>query len=143
GKATKKHRRGGLTSPGILYRGIGGTVLPDDIVEGLTRFRQPVKKGARIDVWWLYDDGGLTILIPYILTQRRQFSSASLRVFSLASSRGELEYEQRSMAALLSKFRIDCSDVVVIPDVQKKAGDDTRGDFDALIEPFKEKADES
>jgi solute carrier family 12 (sodium/potassium/chloride transporter), member 2 len=23
-----------------------------------------------IDAWWLYDDGGLTILLPYILSTR-------------------------------------------------------------------------
>lgn len=31
-----------------------------------------------------------------------------------------MEQEQRSMAALLSKFRIDFSDVSVIPDIGKK-----------------------
>ncbi|EJW72069.1 hypothetical protein WUBG_17024, partial [Wuchereria bancrofti] len=27
---------------------------------------QRIRKG-RIDVWWLYDDGGLTLLIPHLL----------------------------------------------------------------------------
>jgi hypothetical protein len=29
-----------------------------------------VKRKGTIDVWWLYDDGGLTLLLPYILTTR-------------------------------------------------------------------------
>ena len=33
------------------------------------------------------------------------------------------------MASLLSKFRIDFSDVTVIPDVTKKAKDETREEF--------------
>jgi hypothetical protein len=33
------------------------------------------------------------------------------------------------MASLLSKFRIDYSDVTVIPDVTKKAGDDMKAEF--------------
>ena len=35
---------------------------------------EPVQAGKRtgtIDVWWLYDDGGLTLLLPYILTTRQ------------------------------------------------------------------------
>ncbi len=41
------------------------------------------------------------------------------------------------MAALLSKFRIDYSDVIVIHDVTKKAEDSTKQEFEALIAPFK------
>jgi solute carrier family 12 sodium/potassium/chloride transporter 2 len=41
------------------------------------------------------------------------------------------------MAALLSKFRIDYSDVIVISDVQKKAQDSTKEYFNSLIEPFR------
>ncbi|CAG0902473.1 unnamed protein product [Darwinula stevensoni] len=134
-KSAKKSRKSGKISYSVMYRGIGGFSLPRNILDGLTHFRQPVKKGERIDVWWLYDDGGLTILIPYILTRRRQFSSASLRVF--------YSHRDFSMAALLSKFRIDCSDVVVIPDVQRKAADSTRQEFNALIQPFRERAEES
>jgi solute carrier family 12 sodium/potassium/chloride transporter 2 len=42
-----------------------------------------------------------------------------------------------SMAALLSKFRIDYSDVIVIPDITKKAEDKTKKEFEALIADFK------
>ena len=48
-----------------------------------------------IDVWWLYDDGGLTLLIPYILNLRSQWSSCKLRVFALANRKDELDMEQR------------------------------------------------
>ncbi|CAG0901500.1 unnamed protein product [Darwinula stevensoni] len=137
---SEKPRSGEMT---LTYCGIEGSALPKDVLNSITRFQHPLKKGTRMDVWWLYDDGGLTILLPYILKQRAQFSFASLRIFSLASSKGELEHEQRSMAALLSKFRIDYSDVVVIPDVQRMAADQTRQEFHALIDPFKETANES
>ena len=43
-----------------------------------------------------------------------------------------------SMAALLAKFRIDYSDVIVIPDITKKAQDATKKEFEALIAPFKD-----
>ena len=68
-----------------------------------------------MDVWWLYDDGGLTLLLPYILTTRQKFAGCKLRVFTLANKMDELDRETRNMAALLAKFRIEFSSVVVIP----------------------------
>ena len=41
------------------------------------------------------------------------------------------------MASLLSKFRIDYSDLTVIPDITKKAENTTKDFFDALIKDFK------
>lgn len=40
------------------------------------------------------------------------------------------------MAALLAKFRIDYSDVVIIQDIQTKAQERTKKEFDSLVEPF-------
>ena len=39
-------------------------------------------KGQSIDVYWLSDDGGLSILVPYLLTQSSYWKNASLRVFA-------------------------------------------------------------
>lgn len=44
------------------------------------------------------------------------------------------------MANLLAKFRIDYSDVIVIPDVAKKAAESSRMEFDQMVEDFKEKS---
>ena len=44
------------------------------------------------------------------------------------------------MAALLAKFRIDFSDVVVIPDVTKRAKDETRTEFNSIIDSLPEGA---
>lgn len=88
-------------------------------------------------MWWLYDDGGLTLLLPYILTSRSQWEKCTLRIFALANRKDELEVEQRSMANLLSKFRIDYSEVTVIPDAIRKATESSQAEFDALIEDFK------
>ena len=38
------------------------------------------------------------------------------------------------MISLLSKFRIDYSDVTVIPDVTKKAKDATKSEFNEILE---------
>ncbi|RZF35441.1 hypothetical protein LSTR_LSTR015851, partial [Laodelphax striatellus] len=48
----------------VSCRSIGGTELPKEVLHSITQFQRKRKKG-HIDVWWLYDDGGLTLLLPY------------------------------------------------------------------------------
>ncbi|CAG7838639.1 unnamed protein product [Allacma fusca] len=118
-----------------LYTGLDGTPLPSDMLAKVTQFTKKQKKGT-IDVWWLYDDGGLTILIPYILSTRSEFSDCQLRIFTITGRLDQLGSVQRNMAALLSKFRIDYSDVIVIPDITAKAKAETKKEFDDIISPF-------
>lgn len=119
-----------------LYTGPGGAPLAQNILDELTTFSRK-QASAVIDVWWLYDDGGLTLLLPYIISTRRNFDNCKLRVFALANKRAELEFEQRSMASLLAKFRIDYSDLKLLPDITKKPKEETVKFFDDLIKDFK------
>ncbi|KZC10308.1 Bumetanide-sensitive sodium-(potassium)-chloride cotransporter [Dufourea novaeangliae] len=114
--------------------------IAKDILNAVTKFQRKQKKGT-IDVWWLYDDGGLTLLLPYIISTRRNWSNSKLRVFALANKYSELEYEQRNMASLLSKFRIDYSALKVIPDISKPAQDNTKSFFKSLIANFLQTGD--
>ncbi|KOC64235.1 Bumetanide-sensitive sodium-(potassium)-chloride cotransporter [Habropoda laboriosa] len=115
------------------------TPVAKNILTAVTKFQRKQKKGT-IDVWWLYDDGGLTLLLPYIISTRRNWSNSKLRVFALANKNSELEYEQRNMASLLSKFRIDYSALKVIPDISKPAQENTKSFFDSLIANFQQAA---
>jgi hypothetical protein len=38
---------------------------------------------------------GLTLLLPYIISTRRNWSASKLRVFALANKKDQLEFEQR------------------------------------------------
>ena len=134
-KVSKKDKKRNETYAD-LYKGSGDAELPKDILNSLTIFQRKQKKGT-IDVWWLYDDGGLTLLLPYIITTRGNWSDCKLRVFTLANKSAELEYEQRSMASLLAKFRIDYSALKLIPDITKKPKESTMSFFEDLISPFK------
>ena len=98
-------------------------------------FKVKQKKGT-IDVWWLYDDGGLTLLLPHIINNRSQFENCTLRVFTLANRKDELDREKRNMAALLSKFRIGFSDVTAVPDIVKPPKEETVKEFERLISKF-------
>uniref|UniRef100_A0A4W6EQE5 Solute carrier family 12 member 3 n=1 Tax=Lates calcarifer TaxID=8187 RepID=A0A4W6EQE5_LATCA len=43
------------------------------------------KQGKKtIDIYWLSDDGGLTLLLPYLLTRRKRWARCKVRVFSLS-----------------------------------------------------------
>lgn len=72
-KSKQKH-----DDPASLYRGPGGVELPKDVLADLTQFTRK-RSHAVIDVWWLYDDGGLTLLLPYIISTRRTWQSCKLR----------------------------------------------------------------
>uniref|UniRef100_A0A1B0AR51 SLC12A transporter C-terminal domain-containing protein n=1 Tax=Glossina palpalis gambiensis TaxID=67801 RepID=A0A1B0AR51_9MUSC len=130
--------------PAALYKGPGGVELSKDVLNDLTQFTRK-RSHAVIDVWWLYDDGGLTLLLPYIISTRRTWQSCKLRVYALANKKAELEFEQRSMASLLSKFRIDYSDLQLIPDITKKPQESSTQFFNELMKEFtvSEKENES
>ncbi|CAB1424381.1 unnamed protein product [Pleuronectes platessa] len=41
-----------------------------------------IKQGKKtIDIYWLSDDGGLTLLLPYLLTRRKRWAGCKVRVF--------------------------------------------------------------
>ncbi|XP_060804518.1 bumetanide-sensitive sodium-(potassium)-chloride cotransporter [Amyelois transitella] len=119
---------------GVVRRALAGTRRASSFtsVEQFTK-----RQAGTVDVWWLYDDGGLTLLLPYILSTRRAWASSPLRVFTLANKNTEMEIEERNMASLLSKFRIDYSALKMIPDITKRPRDSTLAYFERLIAPFK------
>ncbi|XP_064474706.1 solute carrier family 12 member 2-like [Ornithodoros turicata] len=110
--------------------------IPKNVLHSVNQFQRKQKKGT-IDVWWLYDDGGLTMLLPYLLSTRSQFSNCKLRVFALANKKYELDQEQRNMAELLSKFRIDYSDVMLLADIVMSPQEATKQEFQKLLKPWR------
>ncbi|XP_050441187.1 bumetanide-sensitive sodium-(potassium)-chloride cotransporter isoform X2 [Adelges cooleyi] len=121
-----------------IVKGTDGYDLPKETIYDITRFQRKQKKGT-IDVWWLYDDGGLTLLLPYIISTRGNWSSCKLRVFTIANKKDQLEFEQRSIASLLAKFRIDYSDLLVITDLLRKPHEETLAFYTSLIKSYKPK----
>ncbi|OTF79188.1 hypothetical protein BLA29_011359 [Euroglyphus maynei] len=109
--------------------------MKDDTVSQDSFFLTKQKKGY-IDVWWLYDDGGLTLLLPYIIRTQSQWKDCKLRVFALVNKKSELDAEQRNMAQLLSKFRIDYSDVILITDLLKPPEEFSKREFRRMIEKY-------
>ncbi|XP_003378063.1 K-Cl cotransporter family protein [Trichinella spiralis] len=91
--------------------------------EPIDNFRKRIKK-AVIDVWWLYDDGGLTVLIPHLLTQAGYLECAKVRVFTISQNFEECEEEQKN-------------DVTIFPESQIQTSEATLALFNELIGKFK------
>ncbi|XP_044179278.1 solute carrier family 12 member 2-like [Acropora millepora] len=91
------------------------------------------KQRGTIDVWWIYDDGGLTVLIPYLLSLHRAWKHCKLRFFSAdIRSKHELSPEKLRMANLLKKFRIDASCVEQTEGISKKPSEESIAAFRRL-----------
>ncbi len=71
------------------------TKINKGLLQGLNMFHRKIQDGF-VDVWWLFDDGGLTLLLPYLLLQRKYWKKCKLRIFiETKSSDKEISEEQR------------------------------------------------
>lgn len=83
-----------LKKDAIVYSTQGGSCVPKETLDAIGLFHNKQNTGT-IDVWWLYDDGGLTMLIPYIISMRSTWADCKIRVFALTNHKMELEVEER------------------------------------------------
>uniref|UniRef100_A0A4W6EQJ0 Solute carrier family 12 member 3 n=1 Tax=Lates calcarifer TaxID=8187 RepID=A0A4W6EQJ0_LATCA len=75
------------------------------------------KQGKKtIDIYWLSDDGGLTLLLPYLLTRRKRWARCKVRVF-VGGDTDKKEEQKEEVLALIKKFRLGFHDVEVLPDI--------------------------
>uniref|UniRef100_A0A182PIC3 Bumetanide-sensitive sodium-(Potassium)-chloride cotransporter n=1 Tax=Anopheles epiroticus TaxID=199890 RepID=A0A182PIC3_9DIPT len=135
GKALNKESPSNTSRESIACSTRPGSCLPLELHERLNVFQLKQPQGT-IDVWWLYDDGGLTMLIPYILSLRSKWANCKVRVFALTNRQRELELEQKNMAHLLAKLRIDYSSLVMLQDVTKPPHPDTVQMHQQLLKGF-------
>ncbi|KAM4614648.1 solute carrier family 12 member 2 [Polymixia lowei] len=110
------------------------------LLEASQQFQKKQGKGT-VDVWWLFDDGGLTLLIPYLLTNKKRWKDCKIRVF-IGGKINRIDHDRRAMATLLSKFRIDFSDITVLGDINTKPKKENSTAFEEMIEPYRLKEDD-
>ena len=102
-----------------------------------------LEAGGTIDIYWLYDDGGLTLLVPHILHTRKMYSNCRMRLFFLCSKIEHLDTETRAMIGLLAKFRIEAEDVIIISDATQKPTEASLREFTSVMESFTSQDDVS
>ena len=121
----------------VLINSQGGEIQDLGIIRKMTQFRgNDNPEEGFLDVYWLYDDGGLTLLLPYILTTRKKFAQCKLRIYVLGSVNEELDEETKNMAILLAKFRIEFHDIIILTDVTKYPGKKIRDEFKQMVKPL-------
>nr|XP_056719000.1 solute carrier family 12 member 3-like [Euleptes europaea] len=97
---------------------------------------QSKQKKKNIDIYWLFDDGGLTLLIPYLLTRRKRWSHCKVRVF-ISGQISDAEQQRKEIQLLLNKFRLGFHEVVVLPEMKWKPEETSLKEFEDLIAPFR------
>ncbi|XP_061231811.1 solute carrier family 12 member 3 isoform X5 [Neopsephotus bourkii] len=89
-----------------------------------------------IDIYWLFDDGGLTLLIPYLMGRKKRWGKCKIRVF-VGGQINRMDEERKVIVSLLSKFRLGFHDVHILPDINQKPRPEHIKRFDDLIAPFR------
>ncbi|CAK9816690.1 Bumetanide-sensitive sodium-(potassium)-chloride cotransporter [Anthophora quadrimaculata] len=106
------------------------------VPERLAIFQRKHKNGT-IDVWWLYDDGGLTILLPYIISTRSNWEHCKMRIFALANHKQDIVAQEKEMAEIMTKFRIRYTSLKMVDDISVQPKQETQDFFDKLISDFR------
>nr|XP_060644282.1 solute carrier family 12 member 3 isoform X1 [Anolis sagrei ordinatus] len=117
---------------------VAGTLDPDALVaeqQASTLF-QIVQDKKTIDIYWLFDDGGLTLLIPYLLSRKKRWGKCKIRVF-VGGQINRMDEERKAIISLLSKFRLGFHEVHILPDINQKPRPEHVKRFEDLIAPFR------
>lgn len=78
------------------------------VAKGLPQFPalQKCLRGT-IDIWWIVADGGILLLLPFLLQKHRVWQGCSLRLFALASDEEDPDLVKSELQRYLSDFRLD------------------------------------
>ncbi|XP_045501321.1 bumetanide-sensitive sodium-(potassium)-chloride cotransporter-like isoform X2 [Colias croceus] len=90
-----------------------------------------------LDTWWLYDDGGLNVLLSYIIAIRGFREKIPIRIFALARSCHGIEDAEERMIALLQKMRLQYTSLTIIQGLYDPPQNETIQMFNTIIERFR------
>ncbi|KAI1890012.1 hypothetical protein AGOR_G00168820 [Albula goreensis] len=114
------------------------TLDPDALVaipQPRTEFQS--KQGKKtIDVYWLFDDGGLTLMLPYLLTRKKRWAQCKVRVF-VGGEIHHREEQKKEIMALINKFRLGFHDVQVLPDISERPLPEHVKRFEDMLGPHR------
>jgi hypothetical protein len=72
------------------------------------------KMGGVIDVWWIVHDGGLLMLLPFLLRQHKTWKNCQLRIFTVAQLSDNSVQMKKDLQQWIYALRIDAKIVEVI-----------------------------
>ncbi|XP_033074371.1 solute carrier family 12 member 3 isoform X6 [Trachypithecus francoisi] len=117
---------------------VSGALDPEALVqeEQATTVFQSEQGKKTIDIYWLFDDGGLTLLIPYLLGRKKRWSKCKIRVF-VGGQINRMDQERKAIISLLSKFRLGFHEVHILPDINQLPRAEHTKRFEDMIAPFR------
>ncbi|KAG8455554.1 hypothetical protein GDO86_001667 [Hymenochirus boettgeri] len=74
--------------------------------------REPLAEG-NIDVWWVVHDGGMLMLLPFLLKQHKVWRKCKMRIFTVAQMEDNSIQMKKDLATFLYHLRI-AADVEVV-----------------------------
>ncbi|XP_077982777.1 solute carrier family 12 member 4-like isoform X2 [Glandiceps talaboti] len=70
-------------------------------------------ESGTIDVWWIVHDGGMLMLLPFLLKQHRTWKHCSLRIFTVAQLEDNSIQMKRDLEMFLHLLRIEATVEVI------------------------------
>lgn len=84
------------------------------IPKGIDMFPESSERlQGNIDIWWIVHDGGLLMLLPFLLTQHRIWTKCKMRVFTVAQLEDNSLQMQKDIKKLLYHLRLQAEVEVV------------------------------
>lgn len=87
------------------------SVMSDLLTTTLTFFQLQIY--GTIDVWWIVHDGGLLMLLPFLLKQHRTWRNCKLRIFTVAQMEDNSIQIKKDLKIFLYHLRIEAEVEVV------------------------------
>ncbi|XP_038130382.1 solute carrier family 12 member 3 [Cyprinodon tularosa] len=125
-----------ITSPASLVRTSTTSSITVELEPQPTTVFQKKQGKRTIDVYWLSDDGGLTLLLPYLLTRRKRWARCKVRVF-VGGEINKKDEQKEEVLSLIKKFRLGFQDVEVLPDIYENPQPVNVQHFESMIGRFR------
>ncbi|CAH0562337.1 unnamed protein product [Brassicogethes aeneus] len=71
------------------------------------------KMSGNIDIWWIVHDGGLLMLLPFLLKQHRTWKNCKMRIFTVAQMEDNSIQMKKDLKTFLYHLRIEAEVEVV------------------------------
>lgn len=95
-------------------RTISATRMALLVPKGINFFPDTASKiGGNIDVWWVVHDGGLLMLLPFLLKQHRTWKNCKMRIFTIAQMEDNSIQIKKDLKIFLYHLRIEAEVEVV------------------------------
>ncbi|XP_052060467.1 solute carrier family 12 member 4-like isoform X2 [Mytilus californianus] len=83
-------------------------------VKGINQFPdQGEKLSGTVDIWWIVHDGGMLMLLPFLLKQHRTFKNCKLRIFTIAQLEDNTVQMKKDLETFMYQLRINAEVEVV------------------------------